>query len=87
LLGISNPTHIAFLILIVILLFGAKRLPEMGRSLGTAMREFKDSVGGSPPAVEPAPTVHTPIERTTAAPLSQESQLSPAPSEKPPLRV
>jgi sec-independent protein translocase protein TatA len=29
---------------IAILLFGAKRLPEIGRSLGSGMREFKDSV-------------------------------------------
>ena len=34
------------LLLIALLLFGAKRLPEIGRSLGTGMREFKDSVAG-----------------------------------------
>jgi len=34
------------LLLIALLLFGAKRLPEIGRSLGHGMREFKDSVSG-----------------------------------------
>jgi len=34
------------LLLLALLLFGAKRLPEIGRSLGTGMREFKDSVSG-----------------------------------------
>jgi sec-independent protein translocase protein TatA len=36
--------HLALLFLIALLLFGAKRLPEIGRSVGTGMREFKDSV-------------------------------------------
>jgi len=33
--------------LVVLLVFGPKRLPEMGRSLGKGMREFKSSVTGS----------------------------------------
>jgi sec-independent protein translocase protein TatA len=45
-LGLENPIHLAFLLLIVLLLFGAKRLPEMGRSLGTGMRGFKDALSG-----------------------------------------
>ena len=32
------------LLLVLLLIFGPKRLPEMGRSLGKGMREFKDSV-------------------------------------------
>ncbi len=32
--------------IVVLLVFGPKRLPEMGRSLGRGMREFKDSVSG-----------------------------------------
>lgn len=46
-LGLDNPLHIALVLLVVLLLFGAKRLPEMGRSLGTGMREFKDSLTGN----------------------------------------
>jgi sec-independent protein translocase protein TatA len=38
--------EIVLLLLLALLLFGAKRLPEIGRSLGTGMREFKDSVSG-----------------------------------------
>ena len=37
----------AIIILVVLLvIFGPKRLPEMGRSLGKGMREFKDSITG-----------------------------------------
>jgi len=47
-LGLDNPIHIAFLLVVVLLVFGAKRLPEMGRSLGSGMRGFKESLSGEP---------------------------------------
>jgi sec-independent protein translocase protein TatA len=42
-----GPLEIVGLLLLALLLFGARRLPEIGRSLGTGMREFKDSVTGA----------------------------------------
>jgi sec-independent protein translocase protein TatA len=45
-MGLDNPIHIAFLLILLLLVFGAKRLPEMGRSLGAGMRGFKDSLTG-----------------------------------------
>ncbi len=47
-LGLDNPIHILFLLMLLLLVFGAKRLPEIGRSLGTGMRGFKDSLSGEP---------------------------------------
>ena len=46
-MGLDNPTHIAFLLILLLLVFGAKRLPEIGRSLGSGMRGFKDSLSGA----------------------------------------
>jgi sec-independent protein translocase protein TatA len=43
-IGWTSPTHLALLLLIALLLFGAKRVPEIGRSLGCGMREFKESI-------------------------------------------
>jgi len=43
-IGLTSPTHLALLLLIALLLFGAKRVPEIGRSLGSGMREFKESI-------------------------------------------
>ncbi len=59
-MGLDNPLHIAFLVVILLLVFGARRLPEIGRSLGSGMREFKDSVTGeakapAQAAIAPAP--------------------------------
>lgn len=64
-----GPIEIVILLLVALIVFGPKRLPEMGRSLGRGMREFKDSISGRdepahreqaaqlpPPAAEPTPT-------------------------------
>lgn len=59
-MGLDNPLHIAFLLVILLLVFGAKRLPEMGRSLGSGLRGFKESINGEHTADElPAPTTMT----------------------------
>lgn len=42
--GWISPWEILLLLLIVLLIFGPKRLPELGRSLGRGMREFKSSI-------------------------------------------
>jgi TatA/E family protein of Tat protein translocase len=57
---------------VLLLLFGAKRLPEMGKSLGHGMREFKDAVTGSSPSDQQAQ-----VPAQSAAP-------APAPAPAPP---
>lgn len=42
--GLESPVHLLILLVIILLLFGAKRLPEMGRSLGRGIREFKEGL-------------------------------------------
>ena len=54
-MGLDNPIHIAFLLAILLLVFGAKRLPEMGRSLGAGLRGFKESINGEPSAAQLEP--------------------------------
>ena len=41
-----GPLEIVIVLVIVLVIFGPKRLPDLGRSLGKGMREFKDSVTG-----------------------------------------
>jgi sec-independent protein translocase protein TatA len=48
-----GPLELIIVLVIVLLIFGAKRLPEVGRGLGTGMREFKDSVTGKGDKDEP----------------------------------
>jgi sec-independent protein translocase protein TatA len=41
-----GPLEIIIVLVIVLIIFGPKRLPDLGRSMGRGMREFKDSVTG-----------------------------------------
>ena len=43
--GLESPVHLVIILLIILLLFGAKRLPEVGRSLGRGIQEFKEGLG------------------------------------------
>jgi len=53
-IGLENPLHIAIVLIVVLMVFGAKRLPEMGKSLGEGLRGFKESVSGKPQLDAPA---------------------------------
>ena len=39
--GLESPTHLLLILVVILLLFGARRLPELGRSLGKGINEFK----------------------------------------------
>jgi len=71
-------TEMVILLIVLLVFFGPKRLPEMGRSLGKGMREFKDSISGKdddddepvhkryatelPPAEQPADPEYVDVE-------------------------
>ena len=42
-----GPTELIIVLVIVLLIFGPKRLPGLGKQLGSGMREFKDSISGN----------------------------------------
>jgi sec-independent protein translocase protein TatA len=82
----SPSTDLIIVLVIVLLIWGPKRLPSLGRQLGSGMREFKDGITGhskdeeaeSPPELSAAngsPGVHnataTPAERESAEVGSQ----------------
>jgi sec-independent protein translocase protein TatA len=54
-MGLDNPAHIAILVVALLLIFGARRLPEIGRSLGHGIREFKGAVTGESGHAQAAP--------------------------------
>ena len=72
-MGLDNPIHIAFLLILLLLVFGAKRLPEMGRSLGDGMRGFKDSISGdgAEPSMTAQPTTQ-PVAQPSLVAVEQE---------------
>lgn len=44
--GLLEPTHLFFILLIVLIIFGPGKLPELGRGLGKGIREFKGALKG-----------------------------------------
>jgi len=73
-----QPTHLMILAIVLLVLFGGKKIPELGRGLGEGLRGFRDGLKGltggdaAPPAqtaqqaVAPAPPVAAPVEQPKA---------------------
>ena len=56
--GLFQPMHLLVIFAIALLVFGPKKLPELGKGLGEAIRGFKDSLrtGEATPPVQPGTT-------------------------------
>ena len=70
-LGILSPVHVVFLLVIVVLLFGAKRLPELGSSLGSGLRDFKESLEGKEADAQGASAVDANASTRPTAPTPE----------------
>jgi sec-independent protein translocase protein TatA len=80
-MGLDNPLHIAFLVAILLLVFGARRLPEIGRSLGSGMREFKQAITGETPQQQQQPASPAPPAAQQQSPLAATQQQQSVPVE------
>ncbi len=71
-MGELSPLHIAIVVVIGLLVFGPKKLPELGRGIGSGLRDFRKGLSGEADPPAPAPVVEaisTPIvETATTAP-------------------
>lgn len=54
-----GPMEIAIVLIIALIVFGPKRLPELGKSLGKGIREFRGTIGGDRDEKTPAPALET----------------------------
>ena len=74
-MGLLEPQHIILILLVLVLFFGGKKIPELMKGLGKGMKEFKDAQNGESSSINnttttttttpPAPT-HTPEEKPKA---------------------
>lgn len=76
-----GPLEIFLIIVVLLVIFGSKRLPSLGRSLGTGMREFKESITGEDKQREQADAADRPA-LTQAQPDPQQSQAAEAAREQ-----
>jgi sec-independent protein translocase protein TatA len=81
--GWIGPWELLILLVVVLLVFGPKRLPEMGRSLGKSMREFKDAIGGGASGGKDETPEHAELpvgtQDTTAPAPPREHEKTPTP--------
>lgn len=94
--GLFSPVHLIILFAILLLLFGAKRLPDLGKGIGTGIREFKTGISGindepvdkQLPAADsaPAPAPQTTAQAPAPAPqaIVQATAEAPAPAAEAP---
>ncbi len=66
--GLLQPMHLLVILAIVLLIFGPKRLPDLGKGLGRSIREFKESFKAS----EPPPPAQAEITKPPALPPEQD---------------
>jgi sec-independent protein translocase protein TatA len=64
-----GPLEIAVVLIIVLIIFGPKRLPELGKSMGHGIREFKNSISGESDQ-------DSPEEKKRELQASQQAQVS-----------
>jgi sec-independent protein translocase protein TatA len=72
-----GPLELAIVLIIALVVFGPKRLPELGRSLGRGIREFRGSVSGDNQEPERAEAIEPPrseAERSAEAKRSAEAE-------------
>jgi sec-independent protein translocase protein TatA len=75
-----SPLEIALIALLLVLFFSAKRIPEVGRSLGRGMREFKEAITGADSDEDEQERVETPerIDLSSSAAPQSEAAETPA---------
>jgi sec-independent protein translocase protein TatA len=79
-MGIESPVHLIFIAVIALIVLGPKRLPELARSLGHGMREFREAMSGAMDGEEQA---HAPAPVPGQAQLTVASESTQAPASPP----
>jgi len=75
--GLFQPMHLLLLLGIALLIFGPKRLPELGKGLGTSIRDFKDAMSGSKSDDRANSQLEAPKASVTATPAAQPAAQAP----------
>lgn len=76
--GNIGPLEIAIVLIIVLVIFGPKRLPELGKSLGRGIREFKGSIGGDSDEKHEEPTQIAAADPVPSPPTAKAGEKSDA---------
>ncbi len=81
-MGAIQPWHLVLVLIVVLIVFGPGKLPDIGKALGQSMREFRDATKGMGDLVTPSdqPAPPPPPAAPPAAPTAQQSAITQPPS-------
>lgn len=79
-MGIESPTHLIFIAVVALLVLGPKRLPDLARSLGHGIREFRQSLEDGANSHDAPPV---PAQTVTPSPQASSPTPTPAPPPSP----
>src|SRR5207244_7565059 len=71
---IFQPTHLLFILVIALLVLGPKRLPEVGRSLGRGIRDFRQAMSSDEPHDEVVASTSAPATKSVAEPAKEPAE-------------
>jgi sec-independent protein translocase protein TatA len=69
---ILQPTHLLFILLVALLVLGPKRLPEVGKTLGSGLRDFRQAINGESHHDDQAPTAYVETEPDPVPPFDSD---------------
>ena len=81
--GLFQPMHLLLILGIALLFFGPKRLPELGKGLGTSIRDFRDAMSGNKPDDKNNSQLEAPKAAVVAPANPPAAQAAPAPPATP----
>ena len=76
--GLFQPMHLLLILGIALLFFGPKRLPELGKGLGTSIRDFRDAMSGQKPDDKANSQLEAPKAAVSAAGTPLQTPVAPA---------
>ena len=69
--GLASPSHLIIVLVLVLLLFGAKRIPEMAKGLGAGIKELREGISSGDEAEVEAPEGEEPRSRTRTGSMGE----------------
>jgi sec-independent protein translocase protein TatA len=69
--GLASPSHLIIVLALILLLFGAKRIPELAKGLGTGIKELREGISTGQEAEAEAPEGEEPRSRTRTGSMGE----------------
>jgi sec-independent protein translocase protein TatA len=76
-IGALQPGHLIVILVIVLLIFGPGKLPELGKAMGEGLKELKKATGGEDPAAKDAAAAAAATTATAAPPAAPSATVTP----------